>query len=171
MNPIAVYPGSFDPITNGYVDIVRRSLQVFDQVIVAVAFNAQKDSAWFTPEERTDMIRDTFRGDGKRVVADAFSTLLVDYVSSKGAGVIIGKRRGQIVCAEQRHAGGVVARLRHTGGATDEDRRDRRAARVARRVGVDAENVGQLHLERRLLARFAARGVADALSGVDETPR
>src|SRR5438874_1952470 len=89
MNPIAVYPGSFDPITNGHVDIVRRSLQVFDQVIVAVAFNAQKDSAWFTPEERTDMIRDTFRGDGKRVVADAFSTLLVDYVSSKGAGVIV----------------------------------------------------------------------------------
>src|SRR5947208_3226953 len=86
MNPIAVYPGSFDPITNGHVDIVRRSLQVFDQVIVAVAFNAQKDSAWFTPEERTDMIRDTFRGDGKRVVADAFSTLLVDYVSSKASG-------------------------------------------------------------------------------------
>src|SRR5438105_8512429 len=89
MNPVAVYPGSFDPITKGNVDIIRRSLQVFDQVIVAVAFNAQKDSAWFTPEERTDMIRDTFRGDGKRVVADAFSTLLVDYASTKGAGVIV----------------------------------------------------------------------------------
>jgi len=89
MSPIAVYPGSFDPITNGHVDLIRRSLQVFDQVIVAVAFNAQKDSAWFTPEERTEMIRDTFRSEGKRVVADAFSTLTVDYAASKGAGVII----------------------------------------------------------------------------------
>jgi len=89
MNPTAVYPGSFDPITKGHVDIIRRSLQVFDQVIVAVAFNPQKDSAWFTPEERTEMIRHTFRSEGTRVIADAFSTLLVDYAASKGAGVII----------------------------------------------------------------------------------
>ena len=58
----AVYPGSFDPITNGHVDIIRRSLQVFDRMIVAVAFNPNKDSAWFSPEERVDMIRDTFAG-------------------------------------------------------------------------------------------------------------
>src|SRR5438093_13447706 len=96
MTPIAVYPGSFDPITNGHVDIIRRSLQVFDQVIVAVAFNSQKDSAWFTPEERTEMIRDTFRSEGTRVVADAFSTLLADYAASKGAAVRI---RGLRACA------------------------------------------------------------------------
>ena len=89
MNPVAVYPGSFDPITNGHVDIVRRSLTIFDRVIVAVAFNANKDSAWFTPEERTQMIRETFHDVGDRVVADAFSGLLVDYAVSKGAGVII----------------------------------------------------------------------------------
>src|SRR5438128_10786076 len=89
MNPIAVYPGSFDPITNGHVDIIRRSLHVFDQVLAAVAFNPQKDSAWFTPEERTEMIRDTFRSEGTRVVAEAFSTLTVDYAALKGAGVII----------------------------------------------------------------------------------
>jgi pantetheine-phosphate adenylyltransferase len=85
----AVYPGSFDPITNGHVDIVRRSLQVFDRVIVAVAFNANKDSAWFTPEERVAMIRETFRPEGDRIVADAFSGLLVDYATAKGARVII----------------------------------------------------------------------------------
>jgi pantetheine-phosphate adenylyltransferase len=85
----AVYPGSFDPITNGHVDIVRRSLQVFDRVIVAVAFNANKDSAWFTPEERVAMIRETFRPEGDRIVADAFSGLLVDYAAAKGARVII----------------------------------------------------------------------------------
>jgi pantetheine-phosphate adenylyltransferase len=85
----AVYPGSFDPITNGHVDIVRRSLQVFDRVIVAIAFNPNKDSAWFTPEERVLMIRETFRDEGKRVEADAFSGLLVDYVVGKQANVII----------------------------------------------------------------------------------
>jgi pantetheine-phosphate adenylyltransferase len=89
MSATAVYPGSFDPITNGHVDIVRRSLQVFSRVIVGVAFNPNKDSAWFTPEERVAMIRDTFRAEGDRVIADAFSGLLVDYAAGKGAKVII----------------------------------------------------------------------------------
>jgi pantetheine-phosphate adenylyltransferase len=85
----AVYPGSFDPITNGHVDIVRRSLQVFDRVIVAVAFNVHKDSSWFTPDERVAMIRETFRPEGDRIIADAFSGLLVEYATSKGANVIV----------------------------------------------------------------------------------
>ena len=89
MSQIAVYPGSFDPITNGHVDIVRRSLHVVEKVIVAVAFNPNKDSAWFTPEERVEMIRDAFKAEGPRVIADAFSGLLVDYVVAKKAGVII----------------------------------------------------------------------------------
>ena len=89
MSTIAVYPGSFDPITNGHVDIVRRSLQVFDRVIVGVAFNANKDSSWFSPEERVAMIRETFRAEGERVVADAFSGLTVDYAVEKSARVII----------------------------------------------------------------------------------
>jgi pantetheine-phosphate adenylyltransferase len=89
MSAIAVYPGSFDPITNGHVDIVRRSLQVFARVIVAVAFNVNKDSSWFTPEERVAMLRETFRAEGDRVVADAFSGLLVDYAAARGANVIV----------------------------------------------------------------------------------
>ena len=89
MSRIAVYPGSFDPITNGHVDIIRRSLQVFDQVIVAVAFNPDKDSAWFSPEERVAMIRETFAEQAERVRADAFSGLLVDYASAKGATAIV----------------------------------------------------------------------------------
>jgi pantetheine-phosphate adenylyltransferase len=89
MTKVAVYPGSFDPITNGHVDIVRRSLQVFDRVIAAVAFNPNKDSAWFTPEERVAMIREVFRAEGDRVIADAFSGLLVDYAAAKGANVIV----------------------------------------------------------------------------------
>jgi pantetheine-phosphate adenylyltransferase len=89
MSTVAVYPGSFDPITNGHVDIVRRSLQVFNRVIVGVTFNPNKDSSWFTPEERVEMIRETFRSEGDRVVAGAFSGLTVDYALEKGAKVII----------------------------------------------------------------------------------
>jgi pantetheine-phosphate adenylyltransferase len=85
----AVYPGSFDPITNGHADLVRRSLQVFDRVVVAVVFNPNKDQAWFTPEERVAMIRETFAGEGDRVEADKFSGLLVDYAAKKGANVIV----------------------------------------------------------------------------------
>ncbi len=89
MKRTAVYPGSFDPITNGHTDLVRRSLQVFDRVVVAVAFNSNKDAAWFTPEERVAMIRETFKAEGDRVEADKFSSLLVDYAATKGANVII----------------------------------------------------------------------------------
>ena len=89
MSTTAIYPGSFDPITNGHVDIVRRSLQVFDTVIVGVTFNPNKDSSWFTPAERVAMIRETFRKEGSRIVAEAFSGLLVDYARAKGAKVIV----------------------------------------------------------------------------------
>jgi pantetheine-phosphate adenylyltransferase len=89
VSTIAVYPGSFDPITNGHVDIVRRSLKVFDRVIVAVLSNPNKDSSWFTPDERVAMIRETFRAEHERVVADAFTGLLVDYAVAKGAKVIV----------------------------------------------------------------------------------
>jgi pantetheine-phosphate adenylyltransferase len=86
---LAVYPGSFDPITNGHVDILNRSLQVFDKVIIAVAFNPDKDLALFTPEERVDMIREVVKGKGERVAVDSFSGLLVEYVRSVGAKVVI----------------------------------------------------------------------------------
>ncbi|MGH7894097.1 MAG: pantetheine-phosphate adenylyltransferase [Candidatus Binatia bacterium] len=86
---VAVYPGSFDPITNGHADLVARSLQVFDKVIVAVTVNPHKDASWFTPDERVGMIRQVFKLEGDRVEADKFSGLLVDYAVSKKAGVII----------------------------------------------------------------------------------
>ena len=85
----AVYPGSFDPITNGHTDLVRRSLKVFDRVVVAISFNPNKDAAWFTPDERVAMIRATFEAEGDRVEADKFSGLLVDYAISKNANAIV----------------------------------------------------------------------------------
>lgn len=89
LNNVAIYPGSFDPITNGHVDLVKRTLRVFDKVIVAIATNPDKDTSLFTLQERLQMINDVFRGLGRRVQADSFEGLLVDYAERKGATVII----------------------------------------------------------------------------------
>jgi len=86
---IAVYPGSFDPITNGHIDLVERTLRVFDHVIVAIATNPIKDDSLFSVQERLEMIREVFRPFGRRVRADSFEGLLVDYAENLGAGVII----------------------------------------------------------------------------------
>jgi len=86
---IAIYPGSFDPITNGHVDLVKRALRVFDKVIVAIASNAGKDTSLFSVEERLEMIREVFQALRDRVEADSFQKLLVDYAERKQAPVII----------------------------------------------------------------------------------
>ncbi len=88
-NHIAIYPGSFDPITNGHVDLVTRTLRVFDQVIVAIATNPDKDRSLFSLKERIAMVNEVFAGLGGRVSADSFHGLLVDYAESKGATVVI----------------------------------------------------------------------------------
>ena len=86
---VAVYPGSFDPITNGHVDLVRRSLAVFEKIVVAVAYNREKDLALFQPEERVEMIREVLKDLGGRVAVDQFEGLLVDYVKKMNSQVII----------------------------------------------------------------------------------
>lgn len=84
---IAVYPGSFDPITYGHLDIINRGLRIFDEIIVAVARNSSKN-ALFTIEERVELINQVLDGNDRAKV-DTFDGLLVDYVSSQGAAVII----------------------------------------------------------------------------------
>jgi pantetheine-phosphate adenylyltransferase len=77
----AIYPGSFDPITNGHVDIIRRSLKVFDEVAVVVATNLRKSASkswWFAPEERIALVREVFRGE-RRVRADLCDGLIMDF--------------------------------------------------------------------------------------------
>jgi pantetheine-phosphate adenylyltransferase len=86
---IAIYPGSFDPITNGHVDLVKRTLRVFDRVIVAIATNPDKDRSLFTVEERLQMITEAFADLNGRAEADVFHGLLVDYAERKGCTVII----------------------------------------------------------------------------------
>ena len=86
---VAIYPGSFDPITNGHVDLVKRTLRVFDKVVVAIATNPDKDHSLFTVKERLQMIHEVFADLQGRVEADSFQGLLVDYAEGKGSKVII----------------------------------------------------------------------------------
>jgi pantetheine-phosphate adenylyltransferase len=83
----AIYPGSFDPITNGHVDIIRRGLRVFDRIIVAVLKNPKK-APLFTTKERVRMIQEIFAAD-KEVEVRAFDGLLVDFARSNGTKVVI----------------------------------------------------------------------------------
>jgi pantetheine-phosphate adenylyltransferase len=82
-----IYPGSFDPFTNGHLDVVQRAAKLFDQVIVAVAQNDGKHPL-FTSAERLDLVRQSIQGADK-VVAEAFDGLLVDYVERRGGQAII----------------------------------------------------------------------------------
>ena len=85
----AIYPGSFDPPTCGHVDIVRRSLELTDEVVVAVVYNPQKENYLFTPQERLDMFREELQEAGERVIYDSFHGLLVDYVERTQSKIII----------------------------------------------------------------------------------
>jgi pantetheine-phosphate adenylyltransferase len=86
MNRIAIYPGSFDPITNGHVDIIQRALAMFDQVIVAIAENVRK-APLFSVEQRKEHIRAAVND--PRVEVDAFEGLLIEYVQRRGAKTVV----------------------------------------------------------------------------------
>lgn len=83
----AVYPGSFDPITNGHVDIIRRGLEIFDEIVVAVLENPKKESL-FSTKERVDMIQEIF-ADEEKVEVSSFHGLLVDFAKDHESKMII----------------------------------------------------------------------------------
>jgi pantetheine-phosphate adenylyltransferase len=87
MTRIAIYPGSFDPLTNGHLDVIRRSMAMFDKLVIAVASNVRKQ-ALFTMEERIALIREVV-GDDPRVEIDTFEGLLVEYAKRKGAVALV----------------------------------------------------------------------------------
>ena len=87
MPTLAVYPGSFDPLTNGHVDIIQRGARLFDRIIVAILVNAEK-TPLFSLEERVEVARAVFR-DQPHVEVDTFDGLLVDYVARRRAQVIV----------------------------------------------------------------------------------
>ena len=84
---LVIYPGSFDPITYGHVNIVERALTIFDRIVVAVAINTSK-SGTFSIEERVGMMQEVFK-DEPDVEVDSFSGLLVDYVRTRQAQAIL----------------------------------------------------------------------------------
>lgn len=83
----AIYPGSFDPITNGHLDVIQRATKLFDRVVVAVASNQSKHPL-FTLEERLTLVRNSIVG-MSNVEADAFDGLLVDYVRQRSAQAVL----------------------------------------------------------------------------------
>jgi pantetheine-phosphate adenylyltransferase len=87
MSTLAVYPGSFDPLTNGHVDIITRGARLFDRIIVAILVNAEK-SPLFSMAERVEIAQAVFR-DYANVEVDTFDGLLVDYVERRQARVIV----------------------------------------------------------------------------------
>ncbi|HVN03719.1 MAG TPA: pantetheine-phosphate adenylyltransferase [Bryobacteraceae bacterium] len=84
---IAIYPGSFDPITNGHLDLIERGYRLFDQLIVAILRNESKQPL-FTVEERMEMLREVVAG-YPNVAVDSFDGLLVDYAGQRGATVLV----------------------------------------------------------------------------------
>ena len=87
MSTLAVYPGSFDPLTNGHVDIILRGAKLFDRIVVAILVNAEK-APLFTMAERVELARAVFKAQ-PNVEVDTFEGLLVDYVESRHAQVIV----------------------------------------------------------------------------------
>lgn len=84
---VAIYPGTFDPLTNGHLSIINRSLKIFDRLIIAILVNPKK-TPLFSLEERIDMIKQVL-GDKENIEVDSFDGLLVDYAVQKGAHVIV----------------------------------------------------------------------------------
>ncbi|MBW8862607.1 MAG: pantetheine-phosphate adenylyltransferase [Acidobacteria bacterium] len=87
MSTLAVYPGSFDPLTNGHVDIISRGARLFDRIIVAMLVNAEK-APLFSMAERVEIAREVFQHHAS-VEVDTFDGLLVDYVERRKAQVIV----------------------------------------------------------------------------------
>ena len=83
----AICPGSFDPVTYGHIDIIKRAAKIFDKVIVGVLVNVEK-KPWFTIEERTDLLKKTV-GDIPNVEIEGFDGLLVDFAAERNADVIV----------------------------------------------------------------------------------
>ena len=84
----AVYPGAFDPVTNGHIDIIERALKLFDKLYILVGENPQK-TATFSPEERVKMLKESLKKHNHRIEIEHFNGLLLDYVKKKKSNVII----------------------------------------------------------------------------------
>ena len=157
-----IYPGSFDPPTYGHIDIVRRSLKIVDEVVVAVVYNPQKANYLFTPEERLDMFREEFTEVGDRVIYDSFYGLLVDYVEKMQASIVI---RGLRAASDFEYEFQMALMNRHmkpkidtvflATGAAHFYTASRLVKEIASFDG-SVQGLVPLHVERRLREKLAA---------------
>ena len=85
----AIYPGTYDPVTNGHVDVISRAARIFDRVVIGVVGNPHHKSPMFTVEERVVLLKDALAGVGKNVEIDIFSELVVDFARRWDATVIV----------------------------------------------------------------------------------
>lgn len=89
-NVKAIYPGTFDPLTNGHLDLIARGAKIVDQLVVAILRNAEKGEPLFTVQERLEMIQEAITDSGfKNVTVDTFDGLLVDFARSQGAQAVL----------------------------------------------------------------------------------
>jgi pantetheine-phosphate adenylyltransferase len=111
---IGVYPGTFDPITNGHTDIIRRALHVVDRLVIGVARNDGKGPL-FSTDERVEIVRDEVahleNGDAERIDVQGFDTLLMHFAESVGAGVIVRGLRAVSDFEYEIQMAGINARL------------------------------------------------------------
>ncbi len=89
MYKTALYPGSFDPITRGHVDIIRRSAQMYDRVLIGIFKNSGKIRAWFTDEEKMEMIEEILQKENINAEIKIFNGLLVDFIKEEKVDVLV----------------------------------------------------------------------------------
>ena len=89
MNKIALYPGSFDPITSGHIDIIKRSANLFDELIIGIFKNSSKSKAWFSDDEKVKMIEEVLETENIKAKVKIFNGLLVDFIKKENVDILI----------------------------------------------------------------------------------
>ena len=89
MKKVALYPGSFDPITKGHIDIIKRSSHLFDKLIIGIFKNSTKSKAWFSDEEKVEMIQEILKKEGIKAEIKIFNGLLVDFMYKENVNILI----------------------------------------------------------------------------------
>jgi len=89
MGKVALYPGSFDPITKGHIDIIKRSSNLFDKLIIGIFKNSTKSKAWFSDEEKVEMIEEILKKENINAEIKIFNGLLVDFMCKENVNILI----------------------------------------------------------------------------------
>lgn len=89
MEKVALYPGSFDPITKGHIDIIKRSSNLFDKLIIGIFKNSTKSKAWFSDEEKVEMIKEILKKENINAEIKIFNGLLVDFMHKENVNILI----------------------------------------------------------------------------------